>query len=682
MKTIVRLLILLILSSINTFAANCPLPKQKTVLEHLSWGAYDITFSPDGSTLASGGGYVRLWDVASGQLKATLAGYSNTFTGVVTFSPDGGTLATGSRDKKVRLWDVASQQQKFVLIGHADTVESVSFSPDGSILASAGRDDQTVRLWDAASGKPKAILIGHTDAVFSVAFSPDGSTLASAGRSTVHLWDVKSRQIKATLRLGGQSWHRMAIFSPDGSTLAIGGSRTLHLWDLVSGQLTAISTGHSHGTESIAFSPDGSTLASVAPWGDRTVQLWDVASGQLKAILTRYSHFDGPNSADPIDVAFSPEGSILASSGEGPIILWDLTETVHTTSAIVRISQPLDLTQPLITGQQITVSLNLAGGENVIGYQATVVFNPDVFIYFSSANGDYLSGESIFADPDVEKNYVTLASTALAGSSSGDGTLATITFQVIDNKSQAVILPQVSLINSDGEHLFPCVENYIVGDGIVEDSTVILFEPIYLATDVNRDGVVNIQDLVLVGSNFGQIGENAADVNGDGVVDIVDLVKVAGALGNAAAAPSLHPQTLAMFTAADVHGWLTQAQHLNLTDIVSQRGIRFLEQLLAVLTPNKTILLPNYPNPFNPETWIPYQLATPTDVTVTISDIQGRVVRLLDLGHQRAGIYQHQARAAYWDGRNIQGEPVASGIYFYTLKANEFASTRKMLIRK
>ena len=680
-KKITSLSILLTLFSINTFAANSP-PQQKAILEHLSRGAYDIMFSPDGSTLVSGGGYVRLWDVVSGQLKATLAGHSNTFTNVVAFSPDGSTLASGSRDKKVRLWDVASQQQKFVLIGHADGVESVAFSPDGSILASAGRDDQTVRLWDAASGKPKAILIGHTDGVESVAFSPDGSTLASAGRSTVHLWNVSSRQIKATLRLGGQSWHRMAIFSPDGSTLAIGGSRTLHLWDMVSGQLKAISTGHSHDTESIAFSPDGSTLASVAPWGDRTVQLWDMASGQLKAILTRYLHFNDPNGADPIDVAFSPDGSILASSGEGPIILWALTETGPITSAIVRISPSLDLTQPLTIGEQLTVSLNIVGGENVAGYQTTVVFNPDVFIYFSSANGDYLSDESVFADPDVGNNYVTLASTTLAGNSSGDGTLATITFQVIDNKSQAVILPQISLVDSDGERLFPCVENYIVGDDTVEDSTIILFEPIFLIGDVNRDGTVNIQDLVLVSSNFGKTGENEADINGDGVVDIVDLVKVAAALGNTAEAPSLHPQTFAMLTAANVQNWLTQAQHLNPTDIASQRGIRFLEQLLMVLTPEETVLLPNYPNPFNPETWIPYQLANSTDVQIVLYDTRGIAIRHLALGYQPAGYYTTRNRAAYWDGRNDLGEHVATGVYFYQLQADNMSLLRKMVILK
>ena len=149
-----------------------------------------------------------------------------------------------------------------------------------------------------------------------------------------------------------------------------------------------------------------------------------------------------------------------------------------------------------------------------------------------------------------------------------------------------------------------------------------------------------------------------------------------------AAAPALHPQVLAMFTAAEVQQWLTQAHQLNRVDATAQRGILFLEHLLAALTPKETGLLPNYPNPFNPETWIPYQLAQPSEVTLTIYAVDGTMVRTLALGHQPMGIYQDKSRAAYWDGRNEVGESVASGVYFYTLTAGDFTTTRKMLIRK
>ena len=144
---------------------------------------------------------------------------------------------------------------------------------------------------------------------------------------------------------------------------------------------------------------------------------------------------------------------------------------------------------------------------------------------------------------------------------------------------------------------------------------------------------------------------------------------VAGVLGEAAAAPSAHSVALTSLTEAEVRGWLTQAQGLDLMDLRLQRGVLFLEQLLVALTPKRNALLPNYPNPFNPETWIPYHLANTSDVMLTIYDIKGARVRQLDLGHQQAGSYTARKRAAHWDGRNRNGELVASGIYFYQLRA-------------
>ena len=144
----------------------------------------------------------------------------------------------------------------------------------------------------------------------------------------------------------------------------------------------------------------------------------------------------------------------------------------------------------------------------------------------------------------------------------------------------------------------------------------------------------------------------------------------------------LNAQALSTLTAADVKQWLSQAQHLNLTDTSSLEGILFLEQLLAALTPKKTVLLANYPNPFNPETWIPYHLAKDAEVTLHIYAMNGTLVRTLTLGHQPAGMYQNRSRAVYWDGKNEFGEKVASGVYFYTLTTGDFSATRKMLIQK
>ena len=145
-------------------------------------------------------------------------------------------------------------------------------------------------------------------------------------------------------------------------------------------------------------------------------------------------------------------------------------------------------------------------------------------------------------------------------------------------------------------------------------------------------------------------------------------------------------QAIDTSTIADIQKWLTHPKQLKVTD-TAKNCIAALEQPLETLmqaeaTPIQTVFLSNYPNPFNPETWIPYQLAKPADVSISIYAANGKLVRTLDLGHQPIGIYQGKSRAAYWDGKNAIGESVASGVYFYTLTAGDFTATRKMLIRK
>ena len=344
------------------------------------------------------------------------------------------------------------------------------------------------------------------------------------------------------------------------------------------------------------------------------------------------------------------------------------TPTTASTDAAVSIS-PASVVS-LAVGEQLEFNLNITGGKAVAGYQATVQFDRTVLRYVSSANGDFLPAGAFFVQPKVEGNLVKLNAASLAGESNGDGTLATITFEVIAVKGSTLTLSDVLLTNSPGEAFVPTIKNAEITESIQSKG------------DVNGDGMVNIQDLVLVASDLGKTGTNTADVNGDKIVNIQDLVLVAGALGTSAAAPSLHPKPLEMLTAAEVKQWLSAAQQLDLTDTTSQRAILFLQQLLAALIPKETALLANYPNPFNPETWIPYHLAKDADVTLHIYTVNGTLVRMLTLGHQPADVYQSRSRAAYWDGKNEFGEPVASGVYFYTLTAGDFITTRKMLILK
>ncbi len=205
--------------------------------------------------------------------------------------------------------------------------------------------------------------------------------------------------------------------------------------------------------------------------------------------------------------------------------------------------------------------------------------------------------------------------------------------------------------------------------------------------DVNGDGKVDILDMIQVARSFGALkpGGSPADINNDEVVDIRDLISVAQhideQLKNVPAAP-LSP--------ALVQEWITLAWTEYDGSIEFQKGISNLEKIYQSLVSEKpteipakkTELFANFPNPFNPETWIPYQLADPSDVTLTIHSATGTVVRILPLGHQSEGVYKTRQRAAHWDGKNEVGEPVASGIYFYTLTAGKFNATRKMLILK
>lgn len=199
--------------------------------------------------------------------------------------------------------------------------------------------------------------------------------------------------------------------------------------------------------------------------------------------------------------------------------------------------------------------------------------------------------------------------------------------------------------------------------------------------DFNGDDQVDLADvfflLVLVfASGVG------GDFNNDGSVNFLDLVAAAESLTDSTtvAAPQF---PLAQAGSPDtVRLWIDIAHAADDGSVEFQEGIANLERFLAAMQPDQTELLPNYPNPFNPETWIPYHLASDADVAVTIYDATGTVVRRLDLGYQEAGYYTDKADAAYWDGQNRFGEIVGSGIYFYRLDASGFSATRKLTILK
>ena len=187
-----------------------------------------------------------------------------------------------------------------------------------------------------------------------------------------------------------------------------------------------------------------------------------------------------------------------------------------------------------------------------------------------------------------------------------------------------------------------------------------IFVKDFPAWDLNRDGLVDIIDLVYVAKFFGQprppVINPTPDINDDGAVNIFDIILVARHFGDGRLAA---PQLERILSELEIK----TEDHVTSTSLVSQLG-------------------QNFPNPFNPETWIPYYLAQPSKVIVIIYNANGQLVNQLDLGWQSAGYYQSKLRSAYWNGRDTTGRMVSGGVYFYQIQAADFNSTRQMVILK
>ena len=338
---------------------------------------------------------------------------------------------------------------------------------------------------------------------------------------------------------------------------------------------------------------------------------------------------------------------------------------------------------PVRSGDTFTLRLRANDVTDLAGWQTDISFDPALLEAVEVNEGDFLnvkSGDTFFFQGTIDNTAgkITGINTAkFKGSGNGTGTLLLVTFKAKATGETRVTFSNFVAGSRSGETL----------SSEVPEIKITIEDQAFPAWDVNQDGQVNVQDLTLVAQHLGADASvnRQADVNNDGTINVLDLIVVAQHLGEstAAAAPSSVDAIDSLeLDPAMVQAWIAQARIENDGSLAFQQGIENLQQLLASLLPDKTALLPNYPNPFNPETWIPYDLAEATDVTVHIYAAEGTLIRTLALGHQTAGIYQTRSRAAYWNGKNAFGEPVASGVYFYTITAGDFTATRKMLIRK
>ena len=339
---------------------------------------------------------------------------------------------------------------------------------------------------------------------------------------------------------------------------------------------------------------------------------------------------------------------------------------------------------PIHTGDTFTLDIRAENVTDMAGWQFDIDFDPAALEAINMTEGDFLktdSGATFFQGGTIDNTtgrITGLSAARLAAQGvNGTGTLLQVRFRAKAAGATELALRKFEFADSTGDSI-PAGPHEIH----------ITVEERLATGDVNRDGRVSIIDLVLVAQQLGKrvSAGSAVDINGDGVVSILDLILVSQGIAGSPAAPPNPPAPLSgeegRVDAATIEAWIAQARLEDDGSLTFKQSIENLESLLASLIPEETTLLHNYPNPFNPETWIPYQLAESAEVTLTIYDINGQLIRRLVVGHQAAGIYQNRSRAVHWDGRNHLGEAVRSGIYFYQLRAGDYAALQKMVILK
>jgi hypothetical protein len=328
-------------------------------------------------------------------------------------------------------------------------------------------------------------------------------------------------------------------------------------------------------------------------------------------------------------------------------------------------------------GVEFTADVAIRGAVGLVGFETSIAYNRDMLDFIGVTPGNFLTAgaDQFFSEGEDDPTEGIVRNVFGAG-------------YTIDNPDTAVdgsgVLFQVTFVPKEGSEAFLGLADVIFPDENGAEIPHDVGLTALVVSDVSYDVNLDILDLALVARDFGRLSSvpSRTDLNRDGRVNILDLAVVAVHFGEnigASAAPARLPVA---GQAGSISVWLRELRDANDGSLGRARAIVVLEQLLSMVAPTRTALLPVYPNPFNPETWVPFDLRDEANVTVSIYDASGRRVRHIELGRRSPGSYRTRDKAAYWDGRTDTGEVTASGVYFVELAVGLYRETRRIVMLK
>lgn len=654
-----------------------------------------VAFSPNGEYVALGDdtGQAYLWNLNDRNWQSWTYWEDEIFS--VAFSPNGEYLATGDSGGYANLWEVSSwwaddgvdvNVQRVELGGN---VRAVTFSPNGQYLAADGYDgsNTNITIYDVSSVRSVQQIDPDVFEVLALAFSPDGQYLAvgSSDPDAIIFYRIGTEEItrrtqitrEKTIRVSGEV-HDLA-WSPDGDLISDG--RAVYRMLLSSPKIVF----ESQKIDDDSFGGSKGNANGIAEPGEEIT-------------FTVNLRNEGAIEAENV------KGTLRAENSIGDSILVD-SEVDYGNIGVGRIGsgdpfgrlqnlQRFELKIPiiLITSQDATFTLTVTadnGGPWTIPITVPISNPANIDIAFPE---DLISEEAF----STHSAYFILKAKhpTLTGIPATEAYYQNceITLHIPDG-TQPFMFP----IQTQGEKMAELLENVVIsiGSSYLPPGAVLLVDIIEFFKDwQERDLKIELPgSLSTPGRPDTEIDFVVLLKNETRTLNSLDItIKQTYRLGEStkqyevqntskwnfnegwAAARAAHPLALSDYPPFQLLPLETQQYLL--------RQFSAFEAAEASRIPAKTVVEHNYPNPFNPETWISYQLAESSEVTVSIYSVDGRLVRRLALGYQTAGVYQGKSRAAYWDGRNEFGEHVASGAYFYTFVAGNFSAVGKMLMIK